>query len=131
MTILDIAAQADTLIIEAAIETPPPAKDTLVDYFINGGAGYISILTLFLIGIFIAAWKAPAWIRGIGLGALIASLIFTLIGSYQIFGLIQQWSGIPFGVVCGGLRCICIPLIYGLFIYLISILISTFQKPRI
>ncbi|MBR2064997.1 MAG: hypothetical protein IJ971_09925 [Bacteroidales bacterium] len=125
---------ADTLaqaIAEEPVLIDPPTRHSIMHFFINGGAGYMSILTLFLIGIFIAAWKAPAWVRDLGFGALIASLAFVVITSYQIFGLVQQWSDMPFGVACGGIRCALIPLIYGLIIYLISILISIFQKPRI
>lgn len=129
-----IIQAVDTLAHAAAVEAVQvdiPARHSIMHFFINGGAGYMSILTLFLISIFIAAWKAPAWVRDLGFGALIASLAFVFITSYQIFGLVQQWSDMPFGVACGGIRCALIPLIYGLIIYLISILISTFQKPRI
>lgn len=128
---LEIIAQADTLINEAAVQLPPPEKIPLIRYYIDGGAGYMSILTLFLIGMFIAAWKAPAWVRDIGFSAFIASVIFSLIAAYQIFGLVQQWGDMPFGIACGGIRCAMIPLIYGLMIYLLSILISLFQKHRI
>ena len=38
----------------------------LVDYFFMGGSGPMTILTIFLIGVLIAAWKAPNWVRGIG-----------------------------------------------------------------
>lgn len=124
---LEIIAQADS----AAVEIASPHRAVLIDYFIDGGAGYMSILTLFLIGIFIAAWKAPAWVRDLGSGALIAGIISTLIAAYQIFGLIMRYGDISFSVTCGGIRCAIIPLIYGLMIYLLSILISTFQKPRI
>ena len=127
---LEIIAQADTLIQEA-VQLTAPQKAPLIRYYIDGGAGYMSILTLFLIGIFVAAWKAPAWVRDIGCAAFIASVVFTLIAAYQIFGLVQQWSEMPFGVACGGIRCALIPLIYGLMIYLVSIIISLFQKPRI
>lgn len=131
MTILDATAQVDTLLQETAAEIIIPEKTPLIDYYIEGGAGYMSILTLFLIGVFIAAWKAPAWVRDLGFGAFMTSLLFTFIAGYQIFCLIQRYSDMSFAVYCGGFRCICIPLIYGTFIYILSILISTFQKPRI
>lgn len=129
-----IIQAVDTLahaVAEGPVQIDIPARQSLMHFFINGGAGYMSILTLFLIGIFIAAWKAPAWVRDIGFGAFIASLATVAISSYQLFGLVEQWRDMPFGIACGGIRCAIIPLIYGLIIYLISILISTFQKPRI
>ena len=69
---------------EEAVQIEIPARHSIMHFFINGGAGYMSILTLFLIGIFIAAWKAPAWVRDLGFGALIASLAFVFITSYQL-----------------------------------------------
>ena len=47
----------------------------LVDYFFMGGSGPMTILTIFLIGVLIAAWKAPNWVRGIGFSALLASFL--------------------------------------------------------
>ena len=51
----------------------------LVDYFFIGGSGPMTVLTIFLIGVLIAAWKAPKWVRDIGFAALIASLCWVLI----------------------------------------------------
>ena len=33
--------------------------------FMQGGAGYMTILTILLVAIFFAAWKAPRWIKEI------------------------------------------------------------------
>ncbi len=131
-----IIQAVDTLahaVAEEAVQVDIPARHSIMHFFINGGAGYMSILTLFLIGIFIAAWKAPAWVRDIGFGAFIASVVAALIASHQFFGLILRDADkiITFRISCGGIQCILIPLIYGLMIYLVSIIISTFQKPRI
>ena len=38
--------------------------------FMQGGAGYMTILTVLLVAIFFAAWKAPRWIKEIGIFAL-------------------------------------------------------------
>ena len=88
-----IIQAVDTLahaVAEEAVQVDIPARHSIMHFFINGGAGYMSILTLFLIGIFIAAWKAPAWVRDIGFGAFIASVVAALISSHQFFGLILR-----------------------------------------
>ena len=39
--------------------------------FMQGGAGYMTILTILLVALFFAAWKAPRWIKEIGAFALV------------------------------------------------------------
>ena len=56
----------------------------LVDYFFMGGSGPMTILTLFLIGVLIAAWKAPNWVRDIGFGSLVASIFWVTITLVQM-----------------------------------------------
>ena len=52
--------------------------------FMQGGAGYMTILTILLVAIFFAAWKAPRWIKEIGNFALVFGFLTYLIGMYQI-----------------------------------------------
>lgn len=89
------------------------------------------VLTLLLIALLLAAWKAPGWVREIGLGALVASVFWTLLGLYQLFGAIQMMGDVSFPVICGGLRIAMVSTFYGLIIYFISLLIRIIQKPRI
>lgn len=104
----------------------------VADYFLNGGVGPMCVITLFLIGVLVSAWKAPAWVRDFGFGAVIAAVCWLFVGFIQMFQAIEiVGNTMPFSVHCGGLWRILIPLVYGLLIYLLSILISTFQKPRI
>lgn len=99
--------------------------------FVEGGVPGMIVLTLLLIALLLAAWKAPGWVREIGLGALVASVFWTLLGLYQLFGAIQMMGDVSFPVICGGLRIAMISTFYGLIIYFISLLIRIFQKPRI
>ena len=84
-----------------------------------------------LIGLFIAAWKAPKWVKEIGLGALVFAIFWTLSGLYQMFGAIQIAGDAPFSVICGGIRVAMIGTFYGLIVYFISLVIRVIQKPRI
>lgn len=104
----------------------------VADYFLNGGVGPMAVITLFLIAVLVSAWKAPIWVRDFGFGAVIASLCWLFVDCIQMFQIIEiVGNTMPFSVYCGGIWRLLIPLVYGLLIYLLSILISTFQKPRI
>ena len=111
-----------------AVET---AGGSVSQFFVEGGVPGMIVLTLFLIALLLAAWKAPGWVREIGLGALVTSVFWTLLGLYQMFGAIQMMGDIRFPVICGGLRIAMISTFYGLIIYFISLLIRIIQKPRI
>ena len=111
--------------------------------FIQGGAGIMTVLTVLLVAIFFAAWKAPRWIKEIGSFALVFGFLTLLIGLYQMFEALQQVAtdigegvtGVfdliyPGGLV-GGLKIAQIPLFYGIIIYLISLVVSVIKKPRL
>lgn len=48
--------------------------------FFEGGWLGMSLLTVELICLLFAAWKAPAWVREIGLLALVTGVVYTLLG---------------------------------------------------
>lgn len=104
---------------------------SIPDLFISGGAGYMAIITLFLIAVLVAAWKAPSWVKEIGIGALVFSTFSLLLGLYQMFDICQLFGDVQFCVMCGGLKCAMIPMFYGLIVYFISLVIRVIQKPRI
>ena len=65
------------------------------------------------------------------IAALVASILWTLLGLYQAFGAILRAPDISPIVIFGGLRVSLISTIYGIVIYLISLIISIVQKPEI
>ncbi len=99
--------------------------------FVEGGMGMMIIITLFLIGLFITAWKAPKWVKEIGIGALVVSIFGTLLGLSQICDVIQMVGDVSPAVLCGGLKVALIPTFYGLIVFFISLVIRVVQKPRI
>ena len=111
--------------------------------FMQGGAGYMTILTVLLIAIFFAAWKAPRWINEIGSFALVFGFLTYFIGLYQMFTALQQvainigegitgvFDLISPGVFFGGMKVGLIPVFYGVIIYLISLLVRLLKKPRL
>ena len=88
-------------------------------------------ISLFFIAIFIAAWKAPRWVKEIGIGALVFAIFGTLSGLVQMFDAIQMFGDISPAVICGGLKVTLIPTFYGLIVYFVSLIIRVIQKPRI
>ena len=111
--------------------------------FIQGGAGIMTVLTVLLVAIFFAAWKAPRWIKEIGSFALVFGFLTLLIGLYQMFEALQQvatdigegvtgvFDLISPGVLFGGLKIALIPVFYGIIIYLVSLVVSVIKKPRL
>ena len=99
--------------------------------FIKGGAIGMAILTIMLLSLLLAAWKAPAWVKEIGLMALVWGLIWALFGIYLGAENIERVGSIPQGVLWGGIKITMISLFYGLIIYLVSLVIRIIQKPRI
>ena len=120
-------------------ETPPealqaakPQGATLPDLFSQGGPFLMSLLTILLVALLFAAWKAPRWVKEIGLAAPVVAILSVLFGLYNTFDTLGQTAGvISPGVLFVGLQCCTIPIIYGLLIYLVSLIIRIIHKPRI
>lgn len=92
----------------------------------------MSILTLLLALMFIAAWKAPAWVRHIGSIALAFGVFGHILGLYQALGELIVYEGdVPVTVLYAGYRCSIITVMYGIVIYIVSRIIHIFQTPRI
>jgi len=99
--------------------------------FIEGGVIYMTILTLMFIALFLAAWKAPAWVKEIGKMAAVLGVIAFFIGFIVAAGDVASWGGICQGILWGGLRVAFIAPTYGLLIYFVSLIIRIVQKPKI
>jgi hypothetical protein len=112
-------------------ETIEKASVSLPHLFVEGGLGYMIVISLFLIALLIAAWKAPRWVKEIGIGALVFSVFATLRGLSQIFDLVQTFGEVSFPVLAGGLIVTLITTFYGLIVYFLSLVIRVIHKPRI
>ena len=84
---------------EEVIERPAMSIARL---FVEGGAGYMTVISIFLILLLVAAWKAPKWVKEIGIGALVVSIFDTLLGLSQICDVIQMVGDVSPAVLCGG-----------------------------
>ncbi|MCR5140354.1 MAG: hypothetical protein K6B45_09360 [Bacteroidaceae bacterium] len=101
------------------------------ELFTSGGWLGMAVLTLLLVLVLFAAWKAPAWVKEVGIMALVVGFLWALAGVYQMQGVLQKMSDVDMSVVQGGYRVSLIPVMYGLLIYLVSLIIRVAQKPRI
>ena len=99
--------------------------------FASGGYGGMTIISLFLIAVFFAAWKAPAWVKEIGLIALAFGLMFTMISFMQAAQAIQELGDVAPNIIWGGVKVALIPAVYGIIVYIISLVIRIIRKPRI
>ena len=104
----------------------------------------MATLTILLVAIFFAAWKAPRWVKEIGKFALIFGFLSFVLGISQMFQALQQvamdldsntisgiFDLISPGVFFGGLKVAMIPVIYGMIIYLVSLIVRVAVKPRL
>lgn len=104
---------------------------SLVDSFVNGGLGGMIIITLLLIALLVAAWKAPRWVKEIGIGALVFSIFWMLCGVFQSCDAVQMTGDASPRILAGAMKVTLIPLFYGLIVYFISLIIRIIHKPRI
>ena len=120
-----------TILTSTAIELPPMPDVSVIEYFVTGNPIYMSIITLLLIGVLLAAWKAPSWVKESGLVALSVSIFMSLVGLFQIFNTIVHFGECSFRVLCSGLQVAMLPTLYGICVYVVSLIIRIVQKPRL
>ena len=96
--------------------------------FVEGGALGMSIVTLLFIAMLFAAWKAPNWVKELGLAAMVMGILWTLLGLYQASDAIIMAGDISPTVMAGGLKVTCISHLYGVGIYLVSLVIRCIQQ---
>jgi hypothetical protein len=109
--------------------TPLVSLPTL---FVEGGVIGMSILTILLVGLLFAAWKAPAWVKEIGAAALAVSILDIAVSWYNAAHAVEICQGnISPALLWGGLKCCVVTLCYGLIIYLVSLVIRLIRKPRL
>ena len=102
-----------------------------ITLFVSGGPVGMIIITLLFIGLFFAAWKAPRWVKEIGVAALVVGLFWTILGWFQIVDFLSGHDDLASNILAGGIKVSLIPVLYGLMVYFVSLVIRVIQKPRI
>ncbi|NNL16102.1 MAG: hypothetical protein HKO81_05620 [Flavobacteriaceae bacterium] len=103
----------------------------MIDLFYQGGLLFMSLLTILLLALLISAWKFPDYINEIGILALAIGILGQIIGLYGAFKGIEQMGQVSQEMMAGGLKVSSITTMYGLIIYIISIIIRLVSKPRL
>ena len=103
----------------------------LFTLFISGGPVGMIIITLLFIALFFAAWKAPAWVKEIGIAALVVGIFWTLYGFFQMADYLAGNDDVVSTVIAGGIKVGLIPILYGLIVYFVSLILRVIHKPRI
>ena len=91
----------------------------------------MAVITLLLIGLFFAAWKAPAWVKEIGLAALAFGVMWTVLGFLDVADFLSGHSDVAPNIIWGGIKVGLIPIIYGIIVFIISLVLRVIHKPRI
>lgn len=103
----------------------------LFTLFISGGPVGMITITLLFIGLFFAAWKAPRWVKELGIGALVVGIFWTLLGFLQMADFIQDHLDVSPSIIWGGVKVNFITVLYGLIVYSVSLILRVIHKPRI
>ena len=110
----------------------------MMNLFNMGGVLFMSILTIEFLVMAIFAGKAfmsqdnrdkaSDMVKSVGLLALVTGVLGQLIGLFDAFQVIEKIGEVSPALLAGGLKVSMITTLYGLIIYLISILASMLLK---
>lgn len=110
---------------------------------ITSGVIPMSILTVLQVAVFFAAWKAPQKVKEIGILALMFAIFKYLTSLYNTFTAlfdVASTSGeditglfdlVSPTVFYGSCKVSLVSLMYGVIIYMVSLVIRIIQKPKI
>jgi len=99
----------------------------MLDYFMMGGPLFMGILTLILL-LMIYAVVRNGCVKELGLLALAVGFLGQLLGLFGAFEGIEQMGGVSQAMLAGGLKVSSITSIYGLLIYIVSLMIQIVKK---
>ena len=99
----------------------------MLDYFYMGGPLFMGMLTLIFIALIVAAVLKKG-VKEIGLLALAMGFLGQLIGLMGAFDGIEAMGGVSQSMLAGGLKVSSITSIYGLLIYIISLIVQVVQR---
>lgn len=97
--------------------------------FQQGGYFPMSVVTILLIALLLAAWKAPARVKEIGLITLSFGILWITIGTIKSgYTMQDEYLIVSPNLVWLGLKCWLTPVAYSIIVYIISLVIRIFRK---
>lgn len=103
------------LLLESAVWAP--------DFFQQGGYFPMSVVTVLLIALLLAAWKAPGWVKEIGLIAFAFGFLWIANATIECGNIMQDDILVSPNIMWGGLKRCLIPVAYSIIVYIISLVI--------
>jgi len=103
----------------------------MLDLFYEGGTLFMAILTILLLGVIVCFFKFPDWVKDLGILALSFGILGQIIGLYGAFKGIEQLGQVSQEMMAGGLKLSSITTMYGLLIYILSIVLRLINKQRL
>ena len=98
--------------------------------YVEGSVGWMTLITLALVAVLIATWKAPNWVKEFGLIGLALGLFGTLTGLCQACTAIIEAGDISPMILLAGTKVAFITTFYGVIVYLVSVVINMLQTSR-
>ena len=84
----------------------------------------MSFLTLLFILVIIASNKRKHLVRSLGLLSFIVGLLSSILGIYSAIAVIEQMGNTSPAIVAGGVKTALTTFIYGIFVYVVSIILD-------
>lgn len=103
----------------------------MIELYQMGGVLFMSILTIELTIVILLAVRgvfrnenSAKSVKSVGLLAAITGVLGQLIGLFSAFETIQEMGSVSPSILAGGLKVSMITTLYGLVIYIISLILS-------
>jgi hypothetical protein len=111
----------------------------MLDLFNQGGPLFMSLITLEALGVLIAflyglskghTLAQPKLVRHLGLLAFVTGILGQTIGLYEAMKGIEMMGGVSASMLAGGLKVSFICNLYGMLVFLISLLLELILKVK-
>ena len=103
----------------------------MINLFLKGGLVTMSFLTLLFILVIIASNKRKHIVRSLGLLAFVVGLLSSFLGIYSAIAVIEQMGNVSPAIVAGGIKTALTTFIYGIFIFVVSIILDIVNKNKV
>ena len=91
----------------------------------------MSFLTLLFIMVVIAANKRKHLVISLGLLAFVVGLLSSFLGIYSAIIVIEQMGNASPAIVAGGIKTALTTFIYGIFVFVVSIILDIVNKNKV
>jgi len=103
----------------------------MIDLFLNGGLVTMSFLTLLFIMVVIAANNRKHLVISLGLLAFVVGLLSSFLGIYSAIIVIEQMGNASPAIVAGGIKTALTTFIYGIFVFVVSVILDIVNKNKV